>query len=225
VTAVQVKEGGGGTRRLAVRKYNWVESYVWDEIRLPAEAKGAKKALPRAKFPAPRASPLRFEEAKDASSSRSGLPSDLPAVGDNAGDREAVVGLYEASAGRGNVDAQVALGAMYLEGSGGVPRRDLVKAVELFRRAADAGDKRGQTHLGRCYAKGLGVPQSLAHATRLYQLAARQGHQVANKLLEQLREMDQRGESQNDRTLEQDVLAFRNDHGGARGGDADRAAS
>ena len=54
---------------------------------------------------------------------------------------------------------QVNLGLMCLEGAG--VEKDAHKAVELFQKAANQGNAHAEACLGKCYAKGGGVPKML----------------------------------------------------------------
>ena len=74
---------------------------------------------------------------------------------------------------RGNAATQFNLGVQYEYGRG-VPK-DLVKAAELYQKAANQGHARAQLHLGSLYESGLGVPKDLGKAVELYQKAADQG--------------------------------------------------
>jgi len=54
--------------------------------------------------------------------------------------------------------------------------KDLGKAAELYQKAADQGNARAQSNLGRFYETGRGVPKDLSKAAELYQKAANQGN-------------------------------------------------
>ncbi len=60
----------------------------------------------------------------------------------------------------------------------GVPK-DLSKAAELYQKAADRGNAKGQDALGWLYENGEGVPKDLEKAKELYQKAADQGLEQA----------------------------------------------
>ena len=53
--------------------------------------------------------------------------------------------------------------------------RDDRRAVALFRRAADAGDSRGQVHLAWMYLQGRGIDQDPAATVAWYRRAAERG--------------------------------------------------
>ena len=78
-----------------------------------------------------------------------------------------------ALAERGDVEAQKALGRMYLDG------QDYAEGVRWYRLAADQGDAGAQGLLGAAYANGQGVPQDDAKAIRWWRLAADQGLALA----------------------------------------------
>lgn len=74
--------------------------------------------------------------------------------------------------------ALTALGERYVKGDG-VPK-DPVKAVELFRKAANQGFAPAMNDLGVMYANGEGVGQSYSEALSLYRVAAERGSTQAN---------------------------------------------
>ena len=82
----------------------------------------------------------------------------------------------------GEVCAQSNLGNCYYEGLGGL-KVDYAEAVKWYRKAAERGLDNAQYRLGRCYGKGLGVEQSDEEAFKWLCMAARQGHEEAQKLL------------------------------------------
>ena len=57
--------------------------------------------------------------------------------------------------------------------------RDLPKALDLMRRAADGGDAEAQYHLGRYYNLGVGTPRDASQAAAWYRKAAAQGYVFA----------------------------------------------
>ena len=95
---------------------------------------------------------------------------------------EAVLAL----AGRGDVEAQAALGAMFEDGRGGAPDYD--RAVSWYRLAADGGDAFAAYRLGLLYEKGLGVRRDVDEAANLYRRAAAAGSEPAAFRLGQLYE-------------------------------------
>lgn len=74
---------------------------------------------------------------------------------------------------RGDVKAQVTLGASYESGVG-VPQ-DLKEAAKWYRKAAEQGDPLGQDSLGALYEEGRGVPQNYQEAVKWYRKSAEQG--------------------------------------------------
>ncbi len=86
------------------------------------------------------------------------------------------------TARRGDVAAQVALGAMCYHGIG-VPQ-NLPEAATWFQMAADKRDREAQFLLGQMYWNGQGVPQDTELATKWLQKAAEQGDVDAQKLLQ-----------------------------------------
>ena len=88
------------------------------------------------------------------------------------------------AADRGNSNAMVDLGFMYVNGQG-VEKND-IEAVKWYRKAAEKGNKWGQTNLGVCYQNGKGVTKDLTQAKYWLEKAAAQGDEDAKKKLEEL---------------------------------------
>jgi len=78
---------------------------------------------------------------------------------------------------KGDAQAQVKLGTMYLNGQG-VPQ-DYRQAVYWFSKAAEQGYPVAQNNLGVMYAKGQGVSQDYQQAGYWYRKAAEQGNPLA----------------------------------------------
>jgi uncharacterized protein len=81
--------------------------------------------------------------------------------------------LLRPLAERGNADAQMKLGFLYLTG-GGIPQ-DYAAAVKWFHLAADQGQANAQCFLGLMYFEGRGVPQDYVSAHMWLNLAAAGG--------------------------------------------------
>lgn len=77
----------------------------------------------------------------------------------------------------GNVDAQVALGIMYVNGDG--VRQDYKKAQFYFVLASEKGDATAQNNLGWMYLQGLGVVQDYSKAEQYFTMAAESGLMLA----------------------------------------------
>jgi soluble lytic murein transglycosylase-like protein len=77
--------------------------------------------------------------------------------------------------------------AIAMEHGEGVPR-DPKKAAELYCEAAKAGDVDAQFNLGWMLANARGVPRDDGHAAFFFELAARQGHPQAERMLRQVGE-------------------------------------
>lgn len=69
--------------------------------------------------------------------------------------------------------------ADYAEGLAALQRGDSTRALDEFRRAAEAGDARAQFRLGQSYERGDDVLQDFVIAHMWYNLAAAQGHEDA----------------------------------------------
>ncbi|MCI4665246.1 MAG: caspase family protein [Neomegalonema sp.] len=90
----------------------------------------------------------------------------------------AVAGLW-ARAQEGDARAIAALGFVFETGAGGL-KRDLKRALRLYRHAAAQGDALGQSNLGAMYGRGVGeLKRDEKEAVRLYRLAAAQGYALA----------------------------------------------
>lgn len=64
----------------------------------------------------------------------------------------------------------------------GVPR-DVATAIDLYCKAAMAGDAEARYNLGWIYANGRGVPRHDGYAAHLFQLAADQGDEPSRRML------------------------------------------
>jgi TPR repeat protein len=80
--------------------------------------------------------------------------------------------------------AQCVVGRAYLNGEG-VPK-DQAKALQWFRKAAEAGNMEGQRKLGHAFAQGQGTPVDVVEAYQWLSVAAKQGDKAANKELADL---------------------------------------
>jgi TPR repeat protein len=76
------------------------------------------------------------------------------------GDFAAALGEWQPLAEEGDVDAQLGLGELYLQGQG--VAQDFKVAAEWLTKAAEGGHPRAQAMLGGLYATGLGVPQDFS---------------------------------------------------------------
>jgi len=79
---------------------------------------------------------------------------------------------------RNVLTAQAALGRLYIEGCGRMPR-SVDAGVRLVRDAAQKGDPLAQADMGSLYARGVGVVQSYPEAMRWYCRSAAQGNPEA----------------------------------------------
>ena len=81
------------------------------------------------------------------------------------------------------------LGMLYTHGGDGVPL-DYVKAVDLFRKAADQNDGDAQYNLGWAYESGLGVAKDQQRAIGWYSKAASNRNVLALRRLDSLSDND-----------------------------------
>ena len=89
----------------------------------------------------------------------------------------------ERSAAKGRPSAMSLLGWLYASDP---ERPDLVKSVNYYRAAADAGDRAAQNNLGEFYETGRGVAQDAAQAFNWYARAAEAGFPPAQLNLARL---------------------------------------
>ncbi len=81
--------------------------------------------------------------------------------------------LYRLSANQGNSWAFHNIGVIYEHGQGGVPK-DLSKALDMFRKAADLGNAQSQAVVCNLYMGISGVPKNHAEAFRYCKMSADQ---------------------------------------------------
>jgi TPR repeat protein len=82
--------------------------------------------------------------------------------------------------------AMVNLGVMYLNGQGALPKGES-KALELFKKAAEADNANGMAMLGAMYEDGAGgLPKDMATALSWYKKSAKKGNEFAQKHLKEL---------------------------------------
>lgn len=72
-----------------------------------------------------------------------------------------------------------------MRGGKGVTK-DLTKAAEWYRKAAEQGDADAQYKLGLFYENGYGVTQDKEQAMQWYKKAAEQGNENAKKALDKM---------------------------------------
>ncbi len=87
------------------------------------------------------------------------------------------VAQCKVKAEQGDAEAQCDLGVCHEFGNG--VEKDLVKAVEWYRRAAEQGLPRAQYNLGVCYEFGKGMWKHMPSAIEWYTKAAEQGYAEA----------------------------------------------
>ncbi|KAL7453152.1 hypothetical protein ACHAWC_004829, partial [Mediolabrus comicus] len=97
------------------------------------------------------------------------------------GDKEFIERL-EDHMERGNGDAHMALGAIYLQGIHGLPQ-DVTKSNELFLKAGELGCSGGYYNLAKAYELGRGVDINKKKARHFYELAAIMGNVLARCML------------------------------------------
>ena len=87
--------------------------------------------------------------------------------------------LLRPLADQGNARAQASLGDVFAT----TAPKDYTQAIIWYRKAADQGDRNGQTGLGMLYEYGNGVSQDYAEAAKWYRKAADQGDSGAQDIL------------------------------------------
>ena len=78
---------------------------------------------------------------------------------------------YKKAAGRGDLNGELHLAALYRDGGQGFPR-DMAQAAAWYRKAAEQGDAGAQGTLGLLYSMGQGVAQDPVEAYFWLDLAA-----------------------------------------------------
>jgi hypothetical protein len=97
------------------------------------------------------------------------------------GDYQAAMREFKQAAERGDAQAQVNLGNLYMKGLG--VEQDYAAAGHWYRQAAEHGDPIGQSKLGILYYYGLGVDKNTDEAARWFVKAAEQGESSAAAVL------------------------------------------
>tara|TARA_Y100000294_G_scaffold109524_2_gene101618 strand:- start:924 stop:1532 length:609 start_codon:yes stop_codon:yes gene_type:complete len=100
------------------------------------------------------------------------------------GEAEKAVIRLRVMAAKGNAEAQLLLGDLFMEGRGVYQNYSM--AGNWYRKAAQAGNAESQFKLAGLYQKGLGVPLYLGRGRELLISAARQGYAQAIKSLKKL---------------------------------------
>ena len=89
-------------------------------------------------------------------------------------------------ANQGDVFAQYYLGSCYANGDG--VEKDMLEAIEWYRKAADQGDADAQYNIGLCYANGDGLEEDMTMAMEWYRKAAKRGNAEAQRAIEEWNE-------------------------------------
>ena len=100
------------------------------------------------------------------------------------GDYETAMKELKPEADKGNTEATTIIAKMYQGGLG--VTKDVGKATELFKRAAELGDGEAQYNYGIARALGDGVEQNLAEGLKWLFIAARIGNDKAQTYLKTL---------------------------------------
>ena len=87
-------------------------------------------------------------------------------------------------ANQGDAEAQFKLGNRYRYGK--KAKKNFVKAIEWYTKAAEQGHSHAQNNLGVCYKRGKGVKKDPVKAVEWYRKSAEQGHKKAQNALYQL---------------------------------------
>jgi TPR repeat protein len=95
------------------------------------------------------------------------------------GEYAAALTLFRPLAEQGNVNAQNALGVMFVNGEG--VAQDYAEAHKWYQRAANQGYAKAQGNLGVMYFNGEGVAQDYIEAYKWFDLAGRGGFEDALK--------------------------------------------
>lgn len=128
------------------------------------------------------------KKCEDSNYKHCGEPeSNQSSVGDaflayKRGDYPTALRISRSLAEKGDAEAQIRMGTMYLEGKG--VTQDYKEAVRWFGLAANQGNAEAQSFLGSIFHDGgKGVPQDYREAVKWYRLAAQQGHADSQEAL------------------------------------------
>jgi len=100
------------------------------------------------------------------------------------GNYVAAVATLESLAEKDDAGSLALLASLY-QTSQGVPK-DIERAIEFYKRAAELGHPEAQFNLGNIYLLGEGVKADEAWALTYYRQAASQGHELAARNMSQL---------------------------------------
>jgi TPR repeat protein len=103
-------------------------------------------------------------------------------------DMPAAVQYFSKSADLGYPAAQRSLGLFYIQGLGGLPE-DEIKALRLFKQAADQGNSDAIYWIGVFLEAGRSVPRDTERARMWLKRAAEMGHVDAKRELSRLNQM------------------------------------
>lgn len=87
----------------------------------------------------------------------------------------------KALAEQGDAEAQFQLAKYYDK------NKESIKAVELYRQAAEQGHAKAQNNLGACYYNGDGVTKDIHEAFKWFEMAANNGNEKAKESLEKVK--------------------------------------
>lgn len=90
---------------------------------------------------------------------------------------------YSKSEKAGNIDAKIALGRMYRDGTGGVIPKAINRALALFSEAAQSKNKYALYEMGKAYEYGMALFPDRKKALSLYDEAAKNGFLLAHAKL------------------------------------------
>ncbi len=93
--------------------------------------------------------------------------------------------LLERAAERGSIPARLRLARLLMEGSACIPK-DETRAIDQLRLAALDGSGEAAYVIGLCYAAGKGVPRHSGIALGWFEMAAEEGYEPANAILQDL---------------------------------------
>ena len=91
---------------------------------------------------------------------------------------EFITMLYELEIDKGNAGAMNDLGAQYYDGNRGF-EQSFTKAVDLYKMAAENGDRQAQENLGYCYYYGRDMEPDYEKAFQYFAMGAFDGHLIS----------------------------------------------
>ena len=168
-------------------------SFTWEEqlVRLANSIRGnaeSRKADAKANASRGSSSSEMFSAVSIPANASANELSKLAIEAYTAKDFIKAIALWQKAEEKGctNIDKACYSWTLVEVGNTAFNAQNYVAAAELYRKAADMGNKNGQNNIGNSYFNGHGVTQDHAKAAEWYKKAAAQGHEGAQKKLTEM---------------------------------------